>query len=328
MARHLHPSQIPLNVGVGCFKVALSPGYMGNTVVHSAPSEGLPETLAASLPGVEKVHRRLSTGAMSYLFECSVRGFGERLAVKVWAQGETKLERREVDALKALRHPSLVQLVHVFEGEDSPSAYILEFCAGGSLHQLLHSHENKDMERGLSLRPRARAALDIASGVDHLHGNGFIHRDLQSQYCLLSAVAIPGCDLPPVKITEFGCARHVKQEMTNLTIQDSLCLYTAPEMLDVEAVYGPEVDVYSCAVIFHEIFSGLEPFNDCPKRENPVAMTLSIVRGMRPRLELLPDGIRGTDMLQLIEESWSTDACTRPTAAMMVDRIARLLPLL
>ncbi len=55
MARHLHPSQIPLNVGVGCFKVAPSPGYMGNTVVHSAPSEGLPETLAASLPGVEKV---------------------------------------------------------------------------------------------------------------------------------------------------------------------------------------------------------------------------------------------------------------------------------
>src|SRR5207248_9490059 len=44
---------------------------------------------------------------------------------------------------------------------------------------------------------------DIASGLNHLHSNGFIHRDLKPSNCLLNNTGIAGAELR-VLVSDFG----------------------------------------------------------------------------------------------------------------------------
>jgi len=91
----------------------------------------------------------------------------------------------------------------------------------------LHLDLNKP--RKLSFEQIISFFRDIASGLGHLHSNGFIHRDLKPSNCLLNDTGVPGQELR-VLVSDFGEVQmeSAARKSTGATGTISYC---APEVL-------------------------------------------------------------------------------------------------
>ncbi|KAK6133214.1 hypothetical protein DH2020_033050 [Rehmannia glutinosa] len=124
---------------------------------------------------------------------------------------------------------------------------ITEYMSQGTLRMYL----NKKEPYSLSVETILRLALDISRGMEYLHSQGVIHRDLKSNNLLLN-------DEMRVKVADFGTScletqcREAKGNMGTYR-------WMAPEMIK-EKPYTRKVDVYSFGIVLWELTTALLPF--------------------------------------------------------------------
>ena len=168
----------------------------------------------------------------------------------------------EVRLLEHLSHQHLVYYKHVWLedvkisnfGPSVPCAFILQqYCNSGDLHQYIVNgsggQDSPDTAHTLKERARRRSKnrpeppqdlkgrklrleeiysffKDIASGLNHLHLNGFVHRDLKPSNCLLHDA---GKGLR-VLVSDFGEVQ-VENMVRKSTGATGTVSYCAPEVL-------------------------------------------------------------------------------------------------
>ncbi|KAJ7566248.1 hypothetical protein O6H91_02G094200 [Diphasiastrum complanatum] len=199
--------------------------------------------------------QKFATGTYSRLYH----GFYEEkeVAVKMMRPPDEdeevagRLERQfhhEVSLLSSLHHQNVVQFVAACR---KPPVYcvITEYLSKGSLRSFLH----RSGPGSLSLKVIVEMALDIARGMEYLHSQGIIHRDLKSENLCLD-------DDLRVKITDFGVSCHYT-ECDNLTKDTGTYRWMAPEMISHKH-YTKKVDVYSFGIVLWELYTGLTPFEE------------------------------------------------------------------
>jgi len=91
-----------------------------------------------------------------------------------------KYIEREMDTLRGLNHPNIVQLMGLCN-ETGDIYIVTEYVGGGNLRQKL-----KDQSVHLSWARRVGAALDIALAMTYLHHKDIMHRDLKSANLLVA----------------------------------------------------------------------------------------------------------------------------------------------
>ncbi|RWW08774.1 hypothetical protein BHE74_00021974 [Ensete ventricosum] len=135
---------------------------------------------------------------------------GEDVAIKLLEKPENDPDRaqlmeqqfgQEVMMLANLKHPNIVRFIGACR---KPMVWciVTEYAKGGSVRQFLMRRQN----RSVPLKLAVKQALDIANGMEYVHGLGFIHRDLKSDNLLIFADK-------SIKIADFGVARiEVKTE--------------------------------------------------------------------------------------------------------------------
>ncbi|KAL8291368.1 hypothetical protein RQP46_002346 [Phenoliferia psychrophenolica] len=184
--------------------------------------------------------------------------WGEEVAIKLIKRGSvdtaqrTEKVRREIDVLKAVRHPNIVRLYDVIETEKY-IGIVLEYASGGELFDHILAH------RYLKERDASRLFAQLISGVAYLHAKKIVHRDLKLENLLLDRNR-------NVIITDFGFANRFELAADDLmaTSCGSPC-YAAPELVVQEGKYvGTAVDVWSCGVILYAMLAGYLPYDDDP----------------------------------------------------------------
>src|SRR4051794_12453922 len=107
-----------------------------------------------------------------------------------------------------------------------------------------------------------------------------------------------------VKISDFGSSK-VRTSAASLHTKIGTPLWMAPEVMSGDA-YTYSADVYSVAILFYEIMSGVLPFKEIA--DNPVAcITRIALKKERPDLKPFRSFLP-TTILGLIEQMWSHDA--------------------
>ncbi|XP_029378134.1 interleukin-1 receptor-associated kinase 4 isoform X2 [Echeneis naucrates] len=159
---------------------------------------------------------------------------------------------QEIQTLKVLKHENLVDMVG-FSCDGQHPCLVYAFMANGSLLDRLACMENSPP---LSWRQRCLIADGAARGLEYLHSNHHVHRDVKSANILLNEQFV-------AKISDFGLTRASAKRTSTTMMTERIVgtrAYMAPEALRGEIT--PKSDVFSFGVVLLEILSGLPPASE------------------------------------------------------------------
>jgi calcium-dependent protein kinase len=127
--------------------------------------------------------------------------------------------RNEVEILRNLDHPNIIQLYETWES-DRICFLVMEVCNGGELFYYITKNKK------LTERDASEIFKQAFSAMVYLHKNNICHRDIKPENFLLKK----SMDVSNIKLIDFGLAKKVeKGEAMNLP--NGTPFYIAPEVL-------------------------------------------------------------------------------------------------
>lgn len=139
--------------------------------------------------------------------------------------------REELELLQQLNHRNIVLLVGA-NTDPNHLCVFTEWVKRGCLHNVIC-----DKKTTMSLRVVLQILLDIARGMEYLHSQKVLHRDLKPHNLLVDHDWT-------VKVADFGTAKMVTQLDTVAYTEVGTAFFKAPECGGSEG-YSNEVDFYS-----------------------------------------------------------------------------------
>ena len=192
---------------------------------------------------------QLGRGAFSVVHKVISKIDGQQRAVKICERGSMSSDDeealfREVDVMKKLNHPNIVQLTDFFVEADK-YYLVLELLEGGELFDRI---VKKKVYNEKEARDCVKAIL---CGLKYMHDQNIAHRDLKPENLLLASAE----DDVSVKIADFGFAAFRSQGV-GMETQCGTPNYVAPEILKGDGDYSKAVDMWSMGVITYIILGG------------------------------------------------------------------------
>mmetsp|Transcript_28752 Transcript_28752/g.89429 ORF Transcript_28752/g.89429 Transcript_28752/m.89429 type:complete len:382 (+) Transcript_28752:106-1251(+) len=182
----------------------------------------------------------------------------------------------EADILSTLRHPHIIQVLDVFDGERFLYV-VMELMRGGELFVAISAPSIDIRERDV-----VKIAAQLLEALQYLHQRCIVHRDVKAENLLLTEPPGRNGLCGSIKLIDFGLAVRLEGDCCQLLENDSRQLnlvcgtpqYCAPEMwsaghpdalpewLDMYgALYGPKVDIWSAGVVLYLALFGNYPFD-------------------------------------------------------------------
>ena len=164
--------------------------------------------------------------------------------------------RREIQAVSALDHPNIVQILSHGRTPAGLMYMVMELAVGLTLKDLI------EREGPLAPLRVGRFAEQLVSGLAEAHHKGFVHRDLKPCNIVVSR---DDAGREQLKILDFGIVASLHQRMANPRMTKTGFIvgtptYMAPEQVDAKLV-SPQADVYALGIILYEMLTGAPPFD-------------------------------------------------------------------
>ncbi|KAF8668292.1 hypothetical protein HU200_052348 [Digitaria exilis] len=209
---------------------------------------------------------------------------------------------QEVLILRKVKHDNILQ----FYGACTDHPYyciVTEYMPGGNLYDFLHKHNNF-----LDLVTILKIATSISKGMDYLHQNDIIHRDLKTANILIGHDQV-------IKIADFGVARHGSPE-GQMTAETGTYRWMAPEIINHKP-YDSKADVFSFAIVLWELATSKVPYDNM----TPLQAALGVRQGLR--LDI-PGSVHPR-LSKLIQQCWHENPDVRPTFAEIIVELEDIL---
>ncbi|MCJ1234040.1 hypothetical protein MMC14_001998 [Varicellaria rhodocarpa] len=225
------------------------------------------DDLARSSPMPFTYVRKLGSGGHGEVYEVVSYGlFKQTFALKTIHRGQSSLGNtvaeaifnNEVEILKSLRHPHIVELLHSYISGDHFNI-IMRPVADGDLAHFMQSSERTsetdETEKANRCRILFQAMTCLASAVEYLHSRNTWHLDIKPKNILIKGNA--------VHLTDFGIAKRLgpvprllADDQTSSEITAMAPEYAAPETVEQNRV-DSACDIFSLGCVFAEIVTFL-----------------------------------------------------------------------
>ncbi|KAH9314621.1 hypothetical protein KI387_023248, partial [Taxus chinensis] len=191
---------------------------------------------------------KINEGTYGIVYRARNKKTGEIVALK-----KVKMEReregfpmsalREINVLLSLQHPSVVNVKEVVVGSSLDNIFmVMEYM----------EHDLKDfigmMKQPFSTSEVKCLVLQLLEGVNYLHDNWVLHRDLKTSNLLIN-------NKGELKICDFGLARQYGSPLKTYTHLVVTLWYRAPELLLGAKKYSTAVDMWSVGCIMAELLA-------------------------------------------------------------------------
>ncbi|KAK9051906.1 hypothetical protein SSX86_028534 [Deinandra increscens subsp. villosa] len=204
---------------------------------------------------------------------------------------------QEVYIMRKIRHKNVVQFIGACT-EPSSLCIVTEFMSGGSVYDYLHKQKGT-----FKIPILLKVAIDISRGMNYLHQNNIIHRDLKAANLLMDENDV-------VKVADFGVAR-VKAQTGVMTAETGTYRWMAPEVIEHKP-YDLKADVFSFGIVLWELLTGKLPYEYL----TPVQAAIGVVqKGLRPTI---PKNTQ-PKLAELLVKCWQKDPSLRPNFSEIID---------
>ncbi|QDS89946.1 Serine/threonine-protein kinase PrkC [Rosistilla ulvae] len=231
--------------------------------------------------GKYKLLRQLGVGGMSAVFLAEHAVMRRRVAIKVLPRrrlsNPLNLSRfqQEARTCAMLNHPNVVQVID-FDRVDDQHFMVMEFVDGMDLQRLVQQ------QGPLRLHRVVEYLRCSASGLQHAHERGIIHRDIKPLNILIHRDGV-------LKISDLGLARLRYDEDPSLSGETAGVLgtadYVAPEQIRASHLADGRSDLYSLGCTLYFMLTGRAPFAQGTVQQriaNHQTMPPPDVRKLRP----------------------------------------------
>uniref|UniRef100_A0A8C3UXX1 Cyclin-dependent kinase 10 n=3 Tax=Catharus ustulatus TaxID=91951 RepID=A0A8C3UXX1_CATUS len=150
---------------------------------------------------------------------------------------------REITLLLELQHPNIVELKEVVVGNHLESIFLVMGYCEQDLASLLENMQTPFSEAQVKC-----IILQVLKGLQYLHENYIIHRDLKVSNLLMTD---KGC----VKIADFGLARTYGMPPKPMTPKVVTLWYRAPELLLGMTTQTTSIDMWAAGCILAELLA-------------------------------------------------------------------------
>lgn len=216
----------------------------------------------------------------------------------------------EACKLADLHHPNVVAFYGVvLDGPGGSVATVTEYMVNGSLRHALQRDD-----RTLDYRKRLLIAMDVAFGMEYLHGKNIVHFDLKSDNLLVN---LRDPHRPICKVGDLGLSKVKCQTLISGGVRGTLP-WMAPELLNgSSSLVSEKVDVFSFGIVMWELLTGEEPYADL----HYGAIIGGIVSNtLRPPVPESCD----PEWRSLMERCWSPEPSERPSFTGIADTLRSL----
>jgi serine/threonine protein kinase len=210
--------------------------------------------------GRYQIIERLGRGAMGVVYKARDPRIGRTVAAKSIRLAEisdiSELKKlrdrleREARSAGALSHRNIVTIYDIFEEEKLVHLF-MEYVNGPSLEKMLS--ENALPEKDVLID----FFRQIASALDYAHKIGIVHRDVKPSNLLMHYQHATGEQI--AKVTDFGVAKFMSQQMTQAGSMMGTPNYMAPEQIEGSPVTG-QADQFALAAVVYEVLCGEKAF--------------------------------------------------------------------
>ncbi|GFP88360.1 cyclin-dependent kinase g-2 [Phtheirospermum japonicum] len=197
---------------------------------------------------------KIDEGTYGVVFRARDKKTGEIVALK-----KVKMEKeregfpltslREINILLSVDHPSIVDVKEVVVGSSLDSIFMVMEYMEHDLKALMET-----MKQPFSQSEVKCLMLQLLDGVNYLHDNWVLHRDLKTSNLLLN-------NRGELKICDFGLARQYGSPLKPYTQLVVTLWYRAPELLLGAKQYSTAIDMWSLGCIMAELLSKEPLFN-------------------------------------------------------------------
>ncbi|KER00417.1 hypothetical protein AUEXF2481DRAFT_58258, partial [Aureobasidium subglaciale EXF-2481] len=210
------------------------------------------DELGRGTHGKVKLGRNLATN--EYVAIKIVERYSKKRRLGKLGNAEDKV-KKEVAILKKARHPNIVALLEVIDDPARKKVYIV-------LEQILDADLHPDLQfvPCMSMNAARVAFRDTVLGLQYLHYQGIIHRDIKPPNLLQTADH-------RTKISDFGVSYLDFDEAKELAKTVGTAAFYAPELCYTDGItetppVGPAIDVWALGITLFCMLFGRTPFVD------------------------------------------------------------------